>query len=60
MGRGRSRLPTEQERDVELDTRTPGSQTELKADAKPLSHPGIPKERILKKKTTGPKWHNLG
>ena len=29
--------------DVELDLRTLGSRLEPKADAKPLSHPGIPK-----------------
>ena len=30
------------EPDAELDSRTPGSQPELKADAQPLSHPGVP------------------
>ena len=38
IGRGRSREP-----DVGLDSRSPGSQPELKADAQPLSHPGIPR-----------------
>ena len=36
-GRGRSRQP-----DARLDPGTPGSLPGLKADAKPLSHPGIP------------------
>ena len=30
-----------------LDPGTPGSRPEPKADAQPLSHPGIPRERIL-------------
>ena len=30
------------EPDVGLEPRTPGSQPELKADAQPPSHPGIP------------------
>ena len=30
------------EPDAELDPRTPGSGPEPKADAQPLSHPGIP------------------
>ena len=30
------------EPDVGLDPRTPGSHSELKADAQPLSHPGVP------------------
>ena len=30
------------EPDARLDPRTPGSQPELKADTKPLSHPGVP------------------
>ena len=33
---------------VRLHPRTPGSRSGLKADAKPLSHPGIPCEEILK------------
>ena len=37
IGRGRSRLP-----DAGLDARTPGSWPEPKADAPPLSHPGVP------------------
>ena len=36
------------ERDVELDPRTP----EPKADAQPLSHPGIPRMRVLNIKST--------
>ena len=35
------------EPDVGLDPRTPGSQAELKADAQPLSHPGVPLIPIL-------------
>ena len=31
------------EPDVGLDLGTPGSRPELKAGAKPLSHPGVPK-----------------
>ena len=30
------------EPDVGLDPRTPGSRLESKADAQPLSHPGVP------------------
>ena len=30
------------EPDAGLDPRTPGSWPELKADAQPLSHPGVP------------------
>ena len=30
------------EPDVGLDPRTPGSRPKLKADAQPLSHPGVP------------------
>ena len=40
IGRGRSSLPTEP--DAELDPRTLGLQSEPKADAQPLSHPGAP------------------
>ena len=40
IGRGRSRLPEGVRHGP--DTRTPGSQPVLKADAQPLSHPGIP------------------
>ena len=36
------------EPDVGLDPRTPGSCPELKADAQPLSHPGIPTLTLLK------------
>ena len=35
------------EPDVGLDPRTPGSHPELKADAQPLSHPGVPKMVLL-------------
>ena len=35
------------EPDVDLDPRTPGSRPEPKADAQPLSHPGIPKPSFL-------------
>ena len=42
-GRGRSRLAPCREPDAGLDPRTPGSCPGLKADAKPLSHPGIPR-----------------
>ena len=31
------------EPDVGLNPRTPGSRPERKADAQPLSHPGVPK-----------------
>ena len=37
------------EPDVGLDPRSPGSHPELKAGAKPLSHPGIPKMLFLKR-----------
>ena len=40
-GRGRSRLHA-REPDVGLDSGTPGSCPEPKADAQPLSHPGVP------------------
>ena len=36
------------EPDVGLDPRTPGSQPQPKAGAKPLRHPGIPKNYYLK------------
>ena len=42
-GEGSHREP-----DVGLDPRTPGSCPELKADAQPLSHPGIPTLTLLK------------
>ena len=42
-GRGRSRLIAE-EPDVGLDTITPGSRPEPKADAQPPCHPGAPKK----------------
>ena len=37
------------EPDVGLDPRTPGSLPEPKADAQPLSHPGVPVSYRLKK-----------
>ena len=44
--RGRHRQREKQspckELDVGLDPRTPGSRPEPKADAQPLSHPGVP------------------
>ena len=40
-GKGRVRLPTGSPK-VGLDSRTPGSQPELKADAQPLSHACVP------------------
>ena len=42
LGRGKSRL-FNREPKVGLDTRTPGSCSEPKADTQLLSHPGIPK-----------------
>ena len=33
---------------VRLDPRTPGSRPEPKADAQPLSHPGIPRSDVLR------------
>ena len=38
------------EPDMGLDPRTPGSCPGPKAGAKPLSHPGIPEDGILKQK----------
>ena len=35
------------EPDAGLDPRTPGSHPEPKADAQPLSHPGVPRTAIL-------------
>ena len=37
------------EPDVGLDSRTPGSQPEPKADAQPLSHPSAPRILALEK-----------
>ena len=34
--------------DVGLDPRTPGSGPEPKADAQPLSHPGVPNDYFFK------------
>ena len=39
------------EPDVELDPGTPGSHPELKADAQPLSHPGIPRKDFFEELT---------
>ena len=36
------------EPDLGLDPRTPGSHPELKADAQPLSHPGVPLHSVFK------------
>ena len=41
------------EPDVGLDSRTPGSQPEPKADAQPLSHPGAHNKKVLKKQVIG-------
>ena len=41
------------EPDVELDPRIPGSHPEPKADAQPLSHPGVPVLRNFKRKIMG-------
>ena len=43
---GSSREP-----DAGLDPRTPGSHPDPKADAQPLSHPGIPKKFIYLRKS---------
>ena len=40
--RQREKQASFREPDADLDSRTPGSQPELKADAQPLSHPGDP------------------
>ena len=40
--RQREKQAPRREPDVGLDPRTPGSRSELKADAQPLGHPGIP------------------
>ena len=52
MGRGRSRV-TCGEPDAGLYFRTLGSRLEPKADAQPLSHPGVPRAITLKKQTFG-------
>ena len=41
--RGREKQAPCREPDVGLDPRTLGSQPEPKADAQPLSHPGVPR-----------------
>ena len=38
---------------VGLDPKTPGSQPDLKADAQPLSHPGVPPHTLLIEIVTG-------
>ena len=38
-----------------LDPGTPGSHPEPKADAQPLSHPGVPEHTVLKKFVPSPK-----
>ena len=40
-GEGEANTWMSREPDVGLDPRTPGSHPELKADAQPLSHPGV-------------------
>ena len=45
--RQRENQASHKEPDVGLNLRTPGSQPEPKADAQPLSHPGIPRELIF-------------
>ena len=42
--RQREKQASRREPDVGLDPRTLGSHPELKADAQPLSHPGVPEE----------------
>ena len=46
--RQRERQAPHGDPDVGLDSRTPGSCHEPKADTKPLSHPGIPQATLLK------------
>ena len=48
--RQREKQASCREPDVELDPGTPGSHPGLKADAQPLSHPGIPSTSLLKDK----------
>ena len=43
--------------DAGLDPRTSGSRPELKADAQPLSHPGVPQPQLLSR---NPVSVNLG
>ena len=46
IGRGKKQT-LHREPNVGLDPRTPGSRPELKADAQPLSHPGIPQKNNI-------------
>ena len=48
--RQREKQAPRSEPDVGLDPGTPGPRPEPKADTQPLSHPGIPKFKILNKK----------
>ena len=41
-GKGRQKQAPHQEPNTGLDPRTPGLRPEPKADAQPLSHPGVP------------------
>ena len=50
--RRREKQTPYQEPDVGLDPRTPGSHPGPKAGARPLSHPGIPLRRALKRERT--------
>ena len=45
--RQREKQPPCGEADMGLDPRTLGSHPERKADAHPLSHPGVPSEHLL-------------
>ena len=45
--RQREKQATCRKPNVGLDPRTPGSRPELKADAQPLSHPGVPVDTLL-------------
>ena len=47
------------EPDVGLDPETPGSRPEPKADAQPLSHPGVPYNTLFKLLTTLVAYRNL-
>ena len=53
-GRGRSRLP-EKEPNAGLNPRTPGLHPESKADAQPLSHPGVPRKKFKENLDFSPK-----
>ena len=50
--RQREKQAPSREPDVKLDPRTPGSRPEPKADAQPLSHPGIPESYQIFKEFT--------